>query len=106
MFFHAHPSSSWQADCFFSRQHHAFRLDDETVRDWLKKSGQHCQQVYEHCMAHCPLGLGQVQADEIKVKMQRGSVWMALGLMVGPRLWLGGVVGAARDPILLRGLAG
>src|SRR5512145_694372 len=48
----------------------AFGLDDETVRDWLKKAGQHCQRVHEHFMAQGRLDLGQVQADEIKVKQQ------------------------------------
>ena len=84
----------------------AFGLDDETVRVWLKKSGQHCQQVHEHFMGQTQLDLGQVQADEIKVKKQGGSVWMALAMMVSMRLWLGGVVGVNRDKILIRELAG
>lgn len=46
-----------------------------------------------------------MQADEIKVKTQRGSLWMALAMMVSTRLWLGGVIGAKRDKHLLRPLA-
>jgi transposase-like protein len=84
----------------------AFGLDDETVRAWAKKAGVHCQQVHEHFMEHTFLDLGQVQADEIKVKKQRGSVWMALAIMVSTRLWLGGVVGANRDKALVGELAG
>jgi transposase-like protein len=84
----------------------AFGLDDETVRAWLKKAGQHCQVVHEHFMEQTELDLGQVQADEIKVKKQRGSVWMALALMVSTRLWLGGVVGEKRDQTLIKALAG
>jgi transposase-like protein len=84
----------------------AFGLDDETVRDWVKKSGQHCQQMHEHFMHKASLDLGQVQADEIKVKKQRGAVWMALAMMVGTRLWLGGVVGESRDKGLIRELTG
>ena len=84
----------------------AFGLDERTVRAWFKRSGQHCQQVHEHFMEKMTLDLGQVQADEIKVKKQRGSVWMALALMVSTRLWLGGVVGANRDKWLIRELAG
>jgi len=56
-------------------------------------------------MQQTTLDLGQVQADEIKVKKQRGSVWMALALMVSTRLWLGGVVGVNRDKLLIRALA-
>jgi transposase-like protein len=82
----------------------AFGLDDETVREWVKKAGQHCQQVHEHFMAQASLDLGHVQADEIKVKKQGGSVWMALAMMVSTRLWLGGVVGASRDKALVRDL--
>ena len=37
-----------------------------------------------------PRDLGQVQADEIRVKTQGGIVWMALALMVRTRLWLAG----------------
>ena len=46
----------------------AFGLDDETVRTWAKKAGGHCQQAHKHFMEHTCLDLGQVQADEIKVK--------------------------------------
>jgi hypothetical protein len=84
----------------------AFGLDDETVRDWLKKAGGHCQQVHEHVMAATSLDLGQVQADEIKVKKQRGTVWMGMALMVRTRLWLGGVVSSQRDKTLIREVAG
>jgi hypothetical protein len=84
----------------------AFGLDERTVKDWFKRSGQHCQAVHEHFMEQTTLDLGQVQADEIKVRKQRGTVWMALALMVGTRLWLGGVVGKKRDLALLRALAG
>lgn len=83
----------------------AFGLDDETVRAWLKKSGKHGQQMHEYYMAQTALDLGQVQADEIKVKKQRGSVWMALALIVSTRLWLGGVVGVNRDKFLIGALA-
>jgi len=83
-----------------------FGLDDETVRAWIEKAGIHSRQVHEHFMEQTSLDLGQVQADEIKVKKQGGSVWMALATMVGTRLWLGGVVGVKRDKFLIRELAG
>lgn len=84
----------------------AFGLDDETVRTWAKKAGVHCQDVHEHFMGQTTLDLGQIQADEIKVKRQGGVVWMALALMVSTRLWLGGAVSANRDKSLIRALAG
>jgi hypothetical protein len=84
----------------------AFGLDDETVRAWAKKAGGHCRQVHNHFMEHSCLDLGQAQADEIKVRKQGGSVWMALAIMVSTRLWLGGVVGVNRDKFLIRELAG
>src|SRR3972149_3219097 len=87
----------------------AFGLDERTVKDWFKRAGQHCQQVHVHFMEQTNLDLGQVQADEIKVKKQRGTVWMALAItrsVVSTRLWLGGVVGAKRDKVLVRALAG
>lgn len=83
----------------------AFSLDERTVRDWLSKAGLHCQQMHEHFMEQTEMDLGQVQADEIKVKTQGGALWMALAMMVGTRLWLGGVVGAKRDRHLIRQLA-
>ena len=48
--------------------------------------------------------LGQVQADEIRVKTQGGIVWMALAMMVATRLWLAGEVSAQRDMTLRRRL--
>lgn len=79
----------------------AFGLDERTVRSWYLKAGTHCQQVHEQIVSHSQLDLGQVQADEIKVKTQQGTVWMALALMVSTRLWLGGVVSSQRDKRLI-----
>ena len=52
-----------------------------------------------------PRDLGQVQADELRVKKQGGIVWMALAMMVKTRLWLGGEVSAQRDMPLIRRLS-
>ncbi len=49
--------------------------------------------------------LKQVQADEIKVKTQKGAFWMALAIWVQPRLWIGGVVSPKRDLNLIQALA-
>lgn len=79
----------------------AFHLDERTVRSWWHKSGQQCKGVHEHVIGESQLDLGQVQADEIKVKTQKGSVWMAMVMMVSTRLWLGGVVSPKRDKHLI-----
>ena len=83
----------------------AFGMDERTVRSWMEKAGLHCQEVHEHFMEQSLMDLGQVQADEIKVKAQGGSLWMALALQVKSRLWLGGAVSPKRDKKLVRELA-
>jgi hypothetical protein len=63
----------------------AFGDDERTVACWLARAGVHGQAVQAHLVEQ-PRALGQVQADEIRVKTQGGLVWMALGLMVSTRL--------------------
>jgi transposase-like protein len=82
----------------------AFGLDERTVSSWLHKAGQHSQEVHAHVVGQAELDLGQVQADEIKVKTQLGTLWLALAMMVPTRLWLGGVVSAQRDWVLIQAL--
>ena len=72
------------------------------------RAGRHAlgvqgQAVQEHLVEQ-PRDLGQVQADEIRVKTQGGIVWMALAMMVRTRLWLAGEVSAHRDLPLIRRL--
>lgn len=74
----------------------AFGLDERTVRDWLQRSGAQCEAVHTHLVQQ-PREVGQVQADEIRVKAQGAVVWMAMAVMVRTRLWLGGVISAHRD---------
>jgi transposase-like protein len=83
----------------------AFELDERTVRDWHERAGAHCKQVHEQLVENSQQDLGQVQADEIKVKVQKGTYWMALAMAVSTRLWLGGVVSRKRDLVLIRALA-
>ena len=67
----------------------AFELDERTVRDWQQRAGKHCQNAHEHLVESSQLELQQVQADEIKVKTQKGTFWMALALKAwrGARLY-------------------
>jgi transposase-like protein len=83
----------------------AFDLDERTVCNWQKRAGQHCRQVHEHLVESSQHDLQQVQADEIKVKTQKGTIWMALAIWVPTRLWLGGVVSPKRDLDLIQALA-
>ena len=81
----------------------AFGFDERTVADWWARSGRQGQAVQEYLVEQ-PRDLGQVQADEIRVKKQGGIVWMALAMMVKTRLWLGGEVSEQRDMPLIRRL--
>jgi transposase-like protein len=83
----------------------AFGLDERTVRNWLKRSGEHCQKVHQHYMNAHTFELGQVQADEIKAKTQGKSAWIALAMQVSTRVWLGGAVSYGRNKALLKSLA-
>jgi transposase-like protein len=81
----------------------AFGFDERTVADWWARSGRQGQAVQEYLVEQ-PRDLGQVQADELRVKKQGGIVWMALAMMVKTRLWLGGEVSEQRDLSLIRQL--
>ncbi len=83
----------------------AFGFDERTVKRWWQRSGLHCESVHDHLIGQSQLDLLQVQADEIKAKVQGGSVWMAMAVMVSTRLWLGGAIGVRRDKQLIRQLA-
>jgi len=78
----------------------AFGWDERTVMSLQKREGQHCEGVQGH-LVEKPQDLGQVQCDEIKVKEQGKSVWMAMAIAVKSRLWLGGVVSEHRDMALI-----
>ncbi len=81
----------------------AFELDERTVQEWQARAGQHCERIHQHLVQQ-PRDLGQVQADEIRVKQQGQIVWLALAVQVATRLWLGAVVGSQRDLALITAL--
>lgn len=83
----------------------AFGLDERTVRDWLLRAGKAGQRVHEAVVQQKHLEGQHVQADEIRVKVVKGVQWLAMGMLVGPHLWLGGVLSASRDKALIRRLA-
>lgn len=67
----------------------AYGLDRRTVREWYGKAGRHSQAVHEQTVGQQRWDLQHVQADELKVRIQGGIVWVTLALMVSTRLWLG-----------------
>ena len=81
----------------------AFGFDERTVARWMGRGGAQGQAVQQRLVEQ-PRELGQVQADEIRVKRQGGIVWMALAMMVSTRLWLAGEVSVQRDMPLIRRL--
>jgi transposase-like protein len=81
-----------------------FGFDERTVKDWWRRAGEHCEEVHKHLVGQSELDLQQVQADELKVKTQAGTLWLAMAMMVPTRLWLGGVVSNRRDLSLIRAL--
>jgi hypothetical protein len=77
----------------------AFGFDERTVAAWVARAGKQAQAVQEHLVEQ-PRELGQVQADEIRVKIS----WMALAMTVGTRLWRAGAGSEQRDLGLVRRL--
>ena len=82
----------------------AFGWDERTVARYQQEAGAQCQRVHEHVVQAGQVDLGHVQADELRVRLVGGVVWLATALTVTSRLWLGGVVSAHRDRHLIRAL--
>lgn len=79
----------------------AYELDPRTVRNWAHRAGQHCQRVHERTIWQRKWDLIHVQADEIKVRVQGGVMWMTLAIMVSTRLWLGGAIDQTRSKAMI-----
>jgi transposase-like protein len=79
----------------------AFGLSERTVSDWHIKAGRHAQQVQEQEVCQGQVDVGQVQGDELYVKTQYGTVWMATAMSVFSRLWLWGAIAPTRDTALI-----
>ena len=84
----------------------AFGLDERTVARYQAEAGAQCRRVHEHLVQAGRVELGQVQADELRVRLVGGVLWVATALAVASRLWLGGAVSAQRDTPLIRRLLG
>jgi transposase-like protein len=82
----------------------AFGYDERTVRKWAAESGRHCQEVHEELVEQ-PRVHEQIQADELRVKLQGAVVWVAMALCAVTRLWLGAEVEPSRTRSLFDRLA-
>jgi transposase-like protein len=82
----------------------AFGWDEQTVARSQREAGAQCRRVHAHLVQAGRVALGQVQADELRVRVVGGVLWLAAALAVASRLWLGGVVSARRDQPLIRRL--
>ena len=82
----------------------AFGLDERTVSRWQREAASQCRRVHEDLVEAGNVELSQVQADELRVRVVGGIMWLASALEVRSRLWLGGVVRAHRDRRLIRAL--
>jgi len=76
----------------------AFGVDERSVARWLSRAGY--QAYVFHRQQVCQLDLGQVQVDEVRLKLHGLVVWVAMALAVGSRLWLGVVCRPTRDKTL------
>jgi transposase-like protein len=81
-----------------------FGLDERTVARWQRESGHQCRRLHEHIVEAGGVLLAQVQADELRIRIVGGVLWLASALSVTNRLWLGGVVQIRRDRCLIRQL--
>ena len=75
----------------------AFGVDERTVATWQSKAGQHAKALHEHVVGQGQVDLGQVQADELYVKTECGTVWVATAISVFSRLFLWGAIAPQRD---------
>jgi len=79
----------------------AFNLDPRTVKSWFSSSGEHCKFVHEATILRSRMDLIHVQLDEIRHKVQGRVIWIAMGIVVPTRLWLGAVINVSRNKALI-----
>lgn len=84
----------------------AYGLDERTVADWRDRAGRHCERVHQALVEQEGLDLEHVQADAIRGKGCGMIFWLGMAMMVGTRLWLGGVVSPQRNRALADRLLG
>ena len=81
-----------------------FFINVRTVENWHEKAGAQGKWVQEQIVCNGQVELGQVQADELRVKTQKGTVWIATSMSVFSRLFIWGEVSTSRDKSMIRRL--
>ncbi len=79
----------------------AFGLDERTVSDWHERAGRHAKAVQERLVCQRQIEIGQVQGDEMYIKTQYGTVWLATAISVFSRLLIWGAVSPERNSLLI-----
>ena len=79
----------------------AFTVDERTGADWQQKAGQHARAIQEQVVCQGQVEVGQLQGDDLSVKTQRGTVWMATARSVCSRLFVWGAVAPQRATALI-----
>ncbi len=64
----------------------AFGLDERTIARWQRESGYQCRRLHEHLVQAGGVLLSQVQADELRIRIVGGVVWLASAISVRSRL--------------------
>src|SRR3954451_1839563 len=80
----------------------AFGLDERTITRYQRAAGAQCRRLHEHVVEAGRVELGQVQADELRVRVVGGVLWVPRALPVSSRLWRGGAVSVRRERPLIR----
>ena len=79
----------------------AFDIDERTVANWQLRAGDHAKRVQYQYVCRNTIQLAQVQADELWVKLQGRTAWIAAAMCVFPRLFIWGAVSLKRDKNLI-----
>jgi len=63
----------------------AYGLDERTVADWQRRAGRQGERVHTHLVQAGRVALGQVQADELRVRVGGGAgalraAWLAMAI--------------------------
>ena len=81
----------------------AFGYAIRTVRRWVHDAGTHAECVHQVLVVQ-PRPTMHVQADELRIRLHGGVVWVAMAIMVQTRLWLGATLRPQRDQALVTAL--
>jgi hypothetical protein len=80
---------------------HAFGFDERTGAAWQRRAGTHCKRIHRNVVQQGKVKSQHIQADEIRAKGRKISVWIAVAMDVTTRFWLAGTVSQHRDRTLI-----